>query len=1303
MKGTGGPQSASFVRAAILLLLFLFRTASAVAAQDVLDVDLSPLIDQSAQYPTRFAVDVPHRVSIASGGSWTQNGTSSTWTYSIRIPTAVSMSFHSASVNLPADAVLTVTGTNGVNTTYRARDIARSGLWSRPLPGDSLLLSLSLRTAERATATLQIESFQAGYRGLSGSVPDNAHYRAIREKDTQTSTCTVNYSCAATSANQGPAHATVAVVVGNVIQCTGTLINDTSGDGIPYVLTARHCENGTLGGGDPGAAANITIYWDAVTPCDATLGSIYDGTAITQSGAATVAEQQDAWLIQLDTSPAASDAYFAGWDATGGVFSGGYSIHHALGYNQQYVDWYGQPILQTIPGATLNLGYSSTFWGVVNSNGSVGAGASGGAFFDSNNKAVGSLTLGQLINGANSAGVCPVTPTPTPSPSTVTAQYTALSGVFSSTADTTSTTATTTLQSVLDAAKTGQLSVNGAAFLPVTLTVDHSSPLTGQTLNLSWSAPGAQACTATGGLSGDGWSGSQSANGTYGLTEGSGGQVTYSIRCTAANQIGSASVTVSWQFVPASVNLSGPTTTVNAGSAAVLQWSASTQPCTASGGISGDGWAGAKASTGSQSVLASVLGNTTYMLTCGSGNRTATGQYTITVVAPYVSQITGDADQMRVGQTVNLLFGAGGSCVASGGAPGDGWAGPLGTQYAITETTAGTYTYTVTCTGAGATANLSATNSVTLTFTNAPPTASLSATPTPVEVSTDPGALASVLNLSWTSNVRPCGISYVGPGNVQGTVTGLDEGMPTGTGVDDEQVAGAYVYTVTCGTGQNQAQASTPVTWFTNAPAVTLNVSNPWPAGTPWMIGWQSNVFPCTGTGGQSGDGWAGGPKTGALGSQTLTESTPGSVTFGITCGSGSQTAQAQASTTVATPTAAITASATTLPVSSALLIRWTSNFDSCTSSISPGTGNWGTVLSGTGTFQTTQLVAGTYTYTILCDGGQASVPVTFTGSLLTFGASSQSVAVNTPVTLSWNSSFMGYSCMASGGSAGDGWTGSLAGIGTQTVTSVNTGTVTYGMTCNLGSGWSQAPQAQTQVTYTSVEASQPAAPTPTATLTANASSEVVGNPVTLSWTSKNASACTASGGASGDGWSGSLSLSGTMSITESTAGSFGYSLVCTGAPPAASAEAEVEFTAASVTVTGSSGGTGSSGSGKSGGGGALDPWCILLLGLLLATRRRDRYGCRRWLTPLGNSISSSTFPSGSINVAFFTGVPPIWIEATSPFIVAPAAFAAATAAPISDTWKIACVIGSLAARGSRRCRRNSGDVPALAAATVAP
>ena len=478
------------------------------ASVDTIRVDLNPLIDTAAHSAQQFAVNVPHSVSSAGDGSWSTRAAISTWVYSVRVPTAISMSFHATTAKLPPSAVLAV---SAGRTTFRyaARDVSRSGLWGRPMPGDTLTFSLSVSALEATRVRLHIDSMQAGYRSLGTGVPNHPHYQELMRSAAAavSSSCIENYSCHVSASNQGPSHATVALIIGNLYQCTGTLVNDTRGDGIPYILTARHCEKGVLGGGNPDAAATVTVYWDAVSPCNGQLGSIYSAATPTQAGATTALEQQDLWLIQLDTPPAATDAYYAGWDATGSAFTGGYTIHHALGGDQQYVEWSGTDLLEQIPAATLNVAYDSTFWGVVNGVGSVGAGASGSALFSSNNLIVGSASLAALTSGENSTGVCPVSPPPAPAPNTITTLFTALSGVWASSADRTSSTPNRTLKMFLDPGATGQMATPGLATQPIALSASSTSANTGNPITLSWNVVGAQSCNAWGGTAADGWAG----------------------------------------------------------------------------------------------------------------------------------------------------------------------------------------------------------------------------------------------------------------------------------------------------------------------------------------------------------------------------------------------------------------------------------------------------------------------------------------------------------------------------------------------------------------------------------------------------------------------------------------------------------------------------------------------------------------------------------------------------------------------------------------------------------------------------
>jgi len=108
----------------------------------------------------------------------------------------------------------------------------------------------------------------------------------------------------------------------------------------------------------------------------------------------------------------------------------------------------------------------------------------------------------------------------------------------------------------------------------------------------------------------------------------------------------------------------------------------------------------------------------------------------------------------------------------------------------------------------------------------------------------------------------------------------------------------------------------------------------------------------------------------------------------------------------------------------------------------------------------------------------------------------------------------------------------------------------------------------------------------PTATLSANPAS-----------INQSVSSCAASGGTSGDGWTGSMSThGGQQSITETSGGSYTYTLSCDsgGSPVTATAKVDVSESVATQPPTPSSSG-----------GGALDP--LLLFGLLALTERRLR------------------------------------------------------------------------------------------------
>jgi hypothetical protein len=1136
MNGSRTLALGTFI-ALLLAIGAVSANANAGAPRDEVSIDLASEIDKVAGNPERFAVEVPYRVSLQSHGAWTATGNARTWRYQVTVPGAVSLSFHASRVVLPSGAALSVSG-GGSEYRYVSRDVHRGELWSRIARGDTLTFTLTTEAADTAVA-LDIVGLQAGFRSIGNSGPNHPHYDALRHVKAAagTTSCVENYQCHVTPSNQGPGQSSVTLVIANTGLCSGVLLNNVAGDGTPYVLTARHCENGNADGGDPSAASGVSAYFDAVTPCGQVLASIFDTETAVLSGAVTMVEQQDAWLIRFDGPIPATDAYFSGWDATGAAFVGGYTAHFGLGNSRQYTGWYGQAYFDHVTAAALGVHYASTFWDLVNQVGSVAPGASGSGIFDPNNRLVGTLVRAQAQDSTpNSPGVCPVLNPPAPGPATATVFATAFSGIFDSTADPQSTTGAATLRTVLDPQNTGLLTLNGK-WMPPRFSANSSTSPTGSPVILNWNAPGATSCTASGGQAGDGWSGSLAASGSRSVTEYAAGAVTYFLTCNSGSVQSSANAAITW-------TLAAPTATLQVATGSngfinnpiQLTWSSTVSPCVASGGNTGDGWTGTVAANGAQTVNETAAGSYTYIITCGSGSRSATAQFRVTFVAPVVTLQDGGITSANIGQPITLTgSGAGTNCANSGGSPDDGWPNynliANGGTLTLTESTPGTYTYTLSCSVGTTTVSAS----VTVAFSNGPPMVTMTTTPSTLTVG------SSILHVSWVASVAPCTVSVSGYSSRSlynyGYVGGFD---------DSENVIGAYTYTVTCGTGTSTASASSTVNWG-GTPQLTLVAGySPIVIGTPAGISWSSNVSPCTASGGHPGDGWTG-TSTEVLSFLPVNETQPGTYSYTLTCGTGAQTVQAHTSLTItAGPVfATLTASATSATEGTPVTLTWNSNTSPCLQIGDYGEGGWHNSLANSGTTTITEGLPGQHRYILQCGTGlttsaTAQVVVTFTGPPQPTLTVSPYATAGQPFSLTWASAD-GSSCNATMGAPGDGWAGPRPPSGTTQITELVTGPYAYEISCGIS-----APALVGIEVYPAPVAPQP--PAPASVQLDFATGQTFANQsVTLNWAANGVTSCTASGGSGSDGWQGTIPTSGSQSITEATLGSYTFNISCTG------------------------------------------------------------------------------------------------------------------------------------------------------------
>ncbi len=300
-----------------------------------------------------------------------------------------------------------------------------------------------------------------------------------------------------------------------------------------------------------------------------------------------------------------------------------------------------------------------------------------------------------------------------------------------------------------------------------------------------------------------------------------------------------------------------------------------------------------------------------------------------------------------------------------------------------------------------------------------------------------------------------------------------------------------------------------------------------------------------------------------------------------------------QATTALAVP--AMSLAAPTVALRGSTTLTWsTINATSCTAS-----GAWSGALAANGTQTVTLTTSGPSTYTLTCvnaAGVSASNSVTLTDVVPaepTLTISAPSINLGDSATIAWVSPTAA-SCTASGS-----WSGLLPTSGSQVVTPSAGGTDTYSITCANAIG----PSPVNSVTLT-VNA-PPAAPT----LTLAATSVEVGSSTTITWSSINATSCTASGN-----WSGTLASSGSRTITPSAAGTETFSLSCSNSVGSSTASS------ATLTVTAAP---------SSGGGGALDGIALWgLAGLSAAQWLRTR---RRHITLLlspfrANSLRRKSF-----------------------------------------------------------------------------
>ena len=580
------------------------------------------------------------------------------------------------------------------------------------------------------------------------------------------------------------------------------------------------------------------------------------------------------------------------------------------------------------------------------------------------------------------------------------------------------------------------------------------------------------------------------------------------------------------------IDLGTSLSNVNPGEKVVLSWAvAHATACTASGD-----WSGTKSLFGNETYYPTAAKS--FTLTCtGPGGSTSYTRplglrkaYTGTV-APSVS-VAASSKKITLGQSTTISWASSGATSCNGYGAFSG-SFPLSGSRAVTPTSLMTR-YAVSC------LNSTGLNQGEVIIDATGSTVAATPTPTPTPTTaTSKFAANTVVQTTDTVNVRePAGINSALKGQqaIGSTGTVLTQSPVSVDGyiwVPVDFASGADGWVV-----ENYLKAYVAPTPTPTPTAPTLILTANYTsvvAGSPTSLTWTTtNASSCTASG-----GWTGTKTINGTESMTPTAS----VTYTLACtGAGGSISKSVsvAVTQPVTPTPTPTTSGQTIAVSSNVETTANVNVRSTVGGAKLGnqlTGAKGNVKSGPGydnglTWWNVDFVSGV-------DGwvaGQylklstASTPTptptptpTQTAPTLSIVISQTSVASGQSAALTWNAS-NATSCTASGG-----WSGAKSVSGTETV--VPTASVTYTLACT-GAGGSISKSVSVTVT-------QPVAPT--LTLSLGTTTIVKGQSSTVTWTTTDATSCTASGG-----WTGTKTINGTESMTPTA--SVTYTLACTGA-----------------------------------------------------------------------------------------------------------------------------------------------------------
>lgn len=368
--------------------------------------------------PARFAISIPVDVDIDKTGEWSvlPNG-EKVWQQTVEASGALGLIISYKDFYIPNGGKLFIYNEDKSHVlgAYTAQTNPGGGRFSNEIiNGSKFTMEYVESPLSNDSPRLKVRS--VGYIYDKSDKKDTFSTNALYDytlRIGRSQSCMINVNCSEGNNWQKQKRGVVHIAMefsNSWYMCSGSLVNNTSNDGTPYVLTANHCfyhePPQTVEEADYSTAQ---FYFNFEHPTCSNETTMPTTTKSLVGSELKVrlpyADKSDGLLVKLkENVPADWKPYYNGWDASNSAVTSGVVIHHPYGdvkkistYTRQLESIYftGTPV-----GSYWRAYYATT----TNGRSVTEGGSSGSPIFNQNGLIVGTLTGGSSYCTSRSDG-----------------------------------------------------------------------------------------------------------------------------------------------------------------------------------------------------------------------------------------------------------------------------------------------------------------------------------------------------------------------------------------------------------------------------------------------------------------------------------------------------------------------------------------------------------------------------------------------------------------------------------------------------------------------------------------------------------------------------------------------------------------------------------------------------------------------------------------------------------------------------------------------------------------------------------